>query len=223
MPAAHGDHNNDIWATRFQDSQRHLNIGQYAYNSTAQQFKGTFPALDLGQLEHGPGRREHQSAEQPWFRQDFQFHAAEFPRPRHRRVPPAGHLRDPRLLRVDALLQLCWGRPITATARATTRTRWCRRSASIPPSSSAGMPAGTASAPYGNANISITSADGRPPVIPTSIPIAAGTSAFSAAPSSLRHDAGRRRSLQEQLGDQRVLCPDRRPGAEHRQPGELDL
>ena len=39
----------------------------------------------------------------------------------------------------------------------------------------------------------------------------------------LLYDAGRRRSLQEQLGNQRVLCPDRRPGAEHQQSQQFDL
>ncbi|MGA2257433.1 MAG: hypothetical protein ABSG53_22470, partial [Thermoguttaceae bacterium] len=49
---------------------------------------------------------------------------------------------------------------------------------------STGMPAGAASAPYGNANISITSSDGRPPVIPDFYTNSSGTPAFSAAPSS---------------------------------------
>ena len=57
----------------------------------------------------------------------------------------------------------------------------------------------------------------------TSIPIAPARRRLFRRPVELRHDAGRRYSLQEQLGDQRLLCPDRRPSAEHRQPGNLDL
>ena len=41
-----------------------------------------------------------------------------------------------------------------------------------------------ATAPYGNANISITSADGRPPIIPDFYTNSSGTPAFSAAPAT---------------------------------------
>ena len=53
-------------------------------------------------------------------------------------------------------------------------------------SATTGMPAGTAPAPYGNANITITSADGRPPVIPDFYTDSSGSqTAFTAAASSL--------------------------------------
>ena len=44
------------------------------------------------------------------------------------------------------------------------------------------MPAGHATAPYGNANISITSADGRPPVIPDFYTNSSGTRGFFRRP-----------------------------------------
>ena len=66
--------------------------------------------------------------------------------------------------------------------------------------------------PYGNANISITSADGRPPVIPDFYANSSGTRGLFRRPVELCHDARRRRSRQEQLGNQRRPTP--RPSAQ---------
>jgi hypothetical protein len=51
-------------------------------------------------------------------------------------------------------------------------------------SGSTGMPAAAASAPYGNANISITTTDGRPPIVQDFYTNSSGTPAFSAAAAS---------------------------------------
>ena len=74
-------------------------------------------------------------------------------------------------------------------------------------SSTTGMPAGVPPAPYGNANITIASADGRPPEIPISIPMQRIAGGVYGRPVELCHHARWRRSRQEQLGLERLLMP----------------
>ncbi len=180
--------------------------------------------LDLGQLEHGPGRGERAitrtaSVSASIFNYtlpNFQATSTATFRPRDICVildylrldafrQPAGNA----LLRQPVVQQPGHG---GADVRPIFRGQRHHRHAG-----------GGGRWPYGNANISITSSDGRPPIVQDFYTNSSGTPAFSAAPSSYATTPAGDVPCQEQLGNQRVLCPDRRPGAEHHQPDKLDL
>ena len=177
---------NDILGSSLAVSQLTVNIGQYAYNSTAQQFQGTFPSsLSSGNWNMVQAVVTANLQSNLGFGQIFNFTLPNFQatataafRPRDICVilDYSGSMRFSSLL----------GTPYSGS-------RSCNNQDPVVPlfgrysvgSGATGMPAAAASAPYGNANISITSADGRPPVIPDFYTDSTGTqAAFSAAPST---------------------------------------
>ena len=177
--------NNDVLGTMLSNSQLTVNIGQYAYNSSAQQFQGTFPSTltsgnwDLVQASItanlqsnlGFGRMFHFTLP------NFQATSTAAFRPRDVCVilDFSGSMRFYSLL----------GTPYSGN-------RNCNNQDTLVPvfgqysagSATTGMPAAAASWPYGNANISCTSSDGRPPVVLDFYTNSSGTPAFSAASSS---------------------------------------
>src|SRR5271166_2325037 len=148
---------NDIMGNSLQASNLTVNIGQYTYNSTAQQFQGSFPStLSSGNwnmvqavlttnLQNSLGFGNIFNFALP----NFQATATSAFRPRDICVilDYSGSMRFSSLL----------GTPYYGN-------RNCNNQDSVVPtfgqysagSSSTGMPAASASAPYGNANISIT-------------------------------------------------------------------
>ncbi len=177
---------NDILGNPLQTSQLTLNIGQYAYNSTAQQFQGSFPSsLTSGNWNMVQATVTTNLTNSLGFGKIFNFTLPNFtatssatfrPRDICVIVDFSGSMRFSSLL----------GPPYSGNNRS------CNNQDTVVPTfgqysagiNSTGMPAGTPSAPYGNANISITSADGRPPVIPDFYANSSGSVAFTAAPAS---------------------------------------
>ena len=176
---------NDILGNSLTTAQLTLNIGQYTYNSAAQQFQGTFPsslssgnwnmvqAIVTTNLTNSLGFAKIFNYSLP----NFQATATATYRPRDICVilDYSGSMRFSSLL----------GAPYYGN-------RSCNNQESTVPtfgqysvgSGSIGMPAAEASAPYGDANISATTADGRPPIVQDFYTNSSGTPAFSAAPST---------------------------------------
>ncbi len=173
---------NQVLGTALGTSQLTVNIGQYAYNSTAQQFQGTFPttltsgnwnmvqAVVTANLQNslGFGRIFHYTLP------NFQATSTATYRPRDICVilDYSGSMRFSSLL----------GTPYFGN-------RTCNNQDTVVPqfgqySGTVLMPAGSASAPYGNANISVTTSDGRPPVIRDFYTNSSGSLAFSSSASS---------------------------------------
>ena len=178
---------NDIMGNSLPVSSLTLNIGQYAYNSTAQQFQGTFPstltsgnwnmvqAIVTTNLQKSLGFGKIFNLTLP----NFQATATAAYRPRDICVilDYSGSMRFGSLL----------GTPYSSN------NRNCNNQDTVVPvfgqyssgTAATGMPAPAAVAPYGNANITITSSDGRPPIIADFYTNSSGSqAAFSAAPAS---------------------------------------
>ena len=176
---------NLILGNALQTSQLTLNIGQYAYNSTAQQFQGSFPSsLSSGNWNMVQAIVTSNMTNSLGFGHIFNLTLPNF----QATATAAFRARDIAVIldfsgsmRFSSLL----GTPYFGN-------RSCNNQDPVVPTfgqysagySSTGMPAPAASAPYGNANISITSADGRPPIIPDFYTNSSGTPAFSAAPAT---------------------------------------
>jgi hypothetical protein len=173
---------NQIMGNPLQASQLSVNIGRYSYNSTAQQFQGNFPgttgnwnmvqAIVTTNLTNSLGFGKIFNFTLP----NFQATATAAFRPRDICVilDYSGSMRFSSLL----------GTPYYGN-------RSCNNQDTVVPvfgqysSNADGMPGAAAVWPYGNANISITSSDGRPPVIPDFYTNSSGSqTAFSAAASS---------------------------------------
>ena len=178
---------NDIMGKSLQVSNLTLSIGQYAYNSTAQQFQGSFPtSLSSGNWNMVQAVVTTSLSSSLGFGHIFNFTLPNFQatataayRPRDICVilDYSGSMRFSSLL----------GTPYSGN------NRNCNNQDTLVPvfgqysagTATTGMPAPAASAPYGNANITVTSSDGRPPVIPDFYTNSAGTSpAFTAASST---------------------------------------
>ena len=177
---------NDIMGNSLQKSQLTLNIGQYAYNSTAAQFQGSFPSsLSSGNWNMVQAIVTTDLNSSLGFGKLFNLTLPNFTAT----ATAAFRARDICVIldysgsmRFSSLL----GTPYSGN------NRGCNNQDAVVPTfgaysagfSSTGMPAAAASAPYGNANISITSSDGRPPVIPDFYTNSSGSPAFTAAPAS---------------------------------------
>ncbi len=177
---------NDIMGNSLTTSNVTVNIGQYAYNSAAQQFQGSFPssltsgnwnmvqAIVSTNLQNSLGFGNIFNLSLP----NFQATSTAAFRPRDICVI----LDFSGSMRFSSLLGTPYYNNRTCNNQDTVVPTFGQYSAG---SSSTGMPASSATAPYGNANISITSADGRPPVIPDFYTDSSGSqTAFSAAPAS---------------------------------------
>jgi len=177
---------NNVLSNSLQTSNLTVNIGQYAYNSTAQQFQGTFPStLSSGNWNMVQAVVNTNVTNSLGFGRIFGFTLPNF----QATSAAAFRARDICVIldysgsmRFSSLL----GTPYYGNNRS------CNNQDTVVPTfgaytagyNSTGMPAAAASAPYGNANISSASADGRPAIIPDFYTNSSGTPAFSAAPSS---------------------------------------
>ena len=177
---------NNVLGTSLTTSQLTVNIGQYAYNSTAQQFQGTFPAaISSGNWNMVQATVTANLQNNLGFGHIFNFTLPSFQatstaafRPRDICVilDFSGSMRFYSLL----------GTPYSGN-------RNCNNQDPLVPvfgqysagSAITGMPAANASWPYGNANISCASTnDGRPPIVQDFYTNNTGTPAFSAASSN---------------------------------------
>ena len=173
---------NQVLGSSLQVSQLTVNIGQYAYNATAQQFQGSFPSsLTSGNWNMVQAVVSGNYTNSLGFGRIFNYTLPNFQatstatyRPRDICVilDYSGSMRFASLL----------GTPYYGN-------RACNNQDTVAPtfgqysagSGTTGMPAAAAAWPYGNANISITSSDGRPPIVQDFYTNSSGTPAFSAA------------------------------------------
>jgi Flp pilus assembly protein TadG len=172
---------NDVMGNSLQTSQLTVNVGRYAYNASNQRFEGNFPgstgnwnmvqAVVTSNLNNSLGFGKIFNLTLP----NFQATSTAAYRARDICVilDYSGSMRFGSLL----------GTPYYGN-------RSCNNQDSVVPTfghystTSDGLPAAAASAPYGNANISATTSDGRPPIVQDFYTNSSGSAAFSAAPSS---------------------------------------
>ena len=176
---------NYVLANQLQVSQLTVNIGQYAYNSTAQQFQGSFPStLSSGNWNMVQAVVTANLQSTLGFGRIFNFTL-----PNYQATSTATH--RPR----DICVILDYSGSMRFSSLLGTPyygNRSCNNQDAVVPTfghysagnGSTGMPAANAAWPYGNANISITSSDGRPPVVQDFYTNSTGTPAFSATSST---------------------------------------
>jgi len=175
--------NNDILGSTLQVSQGTVSIGRYAYNSTTQQFEGSFPGSS-GNWNMVQATIATNLTNSLGFGKIFSFTLPKFQATAtaaHRARDICVILDYSGSMRFSSLL----GTPYSGD-------RSCNNQDSVIPVfghysagyNSTGMPAAAAATPYGNANISITTTDGRPPIAQDFYISSSGTAAFSAASSS---------------------------------------
>jgi Flp pilus assembly protein TadG len=174
---------NDILGSTLQTSQLTLNIGRYTYNSTDRQFEGNFPGTS-GNWDMVQAIVTTNVTGSLGFGKIFNFTLPNFTATAtaaHRARDVCFILDYSGSMRFSSLM----GQPYSGA-------RSCNNQDTLVPTFGAysagsgitGMPAPTAPSPYGNANITTTTSDGRPPVVQDFYINSSGTPAFSAAPSS---------------------------------------
>jgi Flp pilus assembly protein TadG len=176
---------NDVLGTPLTASQLTVTVGQYAYSTSAGQFQGTFPqSLSSGNWDMVQATVTANVTNSLGFARIFNLSLPNYTvtstaafRPRDICVilDFSGSMRFYSLL----------GTPYYGN-------RSCNNQDTLVPtfgaysagSSVTGMPAASASWPYGNANITCTSSDGRPPVVLDFYTNGSGTLAFSNSASA---------------------------------------
>ncbi len=181
--------NNEVLGTTLNTSQLTLNIGRYSYNQSSQQFEGNFPggsgnwnmvqATVTANVTGSLGFSKLFNLSLP----NFQATATAA----HRARDVCFILDYSGSMRFASLL----GTPYYGN-------RSCNNQDPVVPafghysagSGATGMPAASASSPYGDANITATTSDGRPPIAADFYVNSGGTPAFTSAPSSYASTPG---------------------------------
>jgi Flp pilus assembly protein TadG len=175
--------NNVVLGLPMAASQLTVNIGRYAYNATDQQFEGNFPGT-TGNWDMVQAVVTANVTSSLGFGKIFNFSLPNFTATStaaHRARDVCVILDFSGSMRFSSLMGLLYYGNRSCNNQDTNVPAFGQYSAG---SSSTGMPAASAAAPYGNANITTTTADGRPPVVQDFYTNSNGTPAFSAASSS---------------------------------------
>jgi len=175
--------NNDVLGSTLTTTQLTLNIGRYAYNSATQQFEGNFPGTS-GNWNMVQATITANLTGSLGFGKIFNLTLPNFQATStaaHRARDVCFILDYSGSMRFASLVGLPYYGTRTGNNQDTLVPTFGHYAAG---SGSTNMPAGEAPAPYGDANITAMSSDGRPPVVQDFYTNSSGTLAFSAAPSS---------------------------------------
>ena len=174
---------NSILGNAVQSSQVTVNIGRYAYNTTAQQFEGQIPGTSGTNWTLVQAQVTANLSGKLGFSKVFGFVPSNITTTFHRRASPAGYLRDQRFHRLDAICQSV-GQPYYGNRNSNNPDSVYPTWGAYSDTTDAAMQATSFTSPYDAANITTTTSDGRPPICATFYQDSSGTPAFTAAAST---------------------------------------
>ncbi|HEX4132784.1 MAG TPA: pilus assembly protein TadG-related protein [Pirellulales bacterium] len=172
---------NSILGTAVTSSQVSVNIGRYAYNTSTQQFEGVFTSSSTDNWSLVQATVSVPVSSHMFFSKMFSF-----TEPNIQATATAAH--RPR----DVAIVLDFSGSMRFSSLMGTPYSGGRTSGNNPDTivpafghySGVTMPDSSPTYPYGSANITTTTSDGRPPIVSDFYTNSSGTLAFSAAPSS---------------------------------------
>ncbi len=181
--------NNEVLGKSLNTSQLTLNVGRYSYNQSSQQFEGNFPG-GSGNWNMVQAIVTANVTGSMGFSKLFNFSLPNF-----QATATAAHRARDVCFILDYSGSMRFG-SLFGTPYYGSRS--CNNQDTVVPtfghysagSGATGMPAASATSPYGDANITTTTSDGRPPIAADFYVNSGGTPAFTAAPSSYASTPG---------------------------------